>query len=202
MIVVGVTGSIAMGKSTVAAIFASLGAPAFDADAAVSDFYAAEGAKAIGTAFPEALVDGRVDRKRLARRVLTDPSALASLESLVHPAVADARDRFLRRAAESGRRFAVVDVPLLFETGGESSVDIVVVASAPEALQRARALARKGMSEANLAAILSRQTPDAEKRRRAHFVVDTRGSLDKTRAQAQQFLRAAAGIEGRRGRHA
>jgi len=202
MIVVGVTGSIAMGKSTVSAIFTALGVPAFDADAAVSDFYSGEGVKTIGTTFPEALVDGRIDRERLAKRVLTDSSALSSLESLVHPAVADARDRFLKDAAERGRRFAIVDVPLLFETGGESSVDIVVVASAPEVLQRARALARKGMSEANLAAILSRQTPDAEKRRRAHFVIDTRGALEKTRAQAQQFLRAVAGIEGRRGHDA
>ena len=202
MIVVGVTGSIAMGKSTVSGIFAALGVPAFDADAAVSDFYSGEGAQTIGTAFPDAFVDGRIDRERLAKRVLTDSSALSSLESLVHPAVADARDRFLRSAAERGGRFAIVDVPLLFETGGESSVDVVLVASAPEALQRARALARKGMSEANLAAILSRQTPDAEKRRRAHFVIDTRGALENTRAQAQQFLRAAAGIEGRRGHHA
>ena len=156
----------------------------------------------IGTAFPEALVDGRIDRERLAKRVLTDSSALTSLESLVHPAVADARDRFLKDAAERGRRFAIVDVPLLFETGGESSVDIVVVASAPEVLQRARALARKGMSEANLAAILSRQTPDAEKRRRAHFIVDTRGSHELTRAAVAQFMRAAATLTGGRRRHA
>jgi dephospho-CoA kinase len=203
MIVVGVTGSIAMGKSTVAGMFAALGAPAFDADAAVSEFYASRGVKTIEAAFPGVTVDGRIDRELLAKRVLGYPTALKELESLVHPAVADARALFLKQAAVDGRRFAIVDVPLLFETGGEASVDLVVVASATEALQRARALARKGMTEANLAAILSRQTSDAEKRRRAHFVVDTRGSLEQTRAQAQQFMRAAAGLDGGgRGRHA
>ncbi len=197
MIVIGVTGSIAMGKSTVAGMFAALGAPVFDADAAVRDFYADEGMKTIDGTFPGVLVDGRIDRDRLAKRVLGDTAALKRLENLVHPAVAGARVRFLDRAATEGRRIAIVDVPLLFETGGESCVDLVVVASAPEALQRARALAREGMSEANLAAILSHQTSDAEKRRRAHFVIYTHGSLELTRAQARQFMRAAAGLEGR-----
>jgi dephospho-CoA kinase len=202
MVVIGVTGSIAMGKSTVAAEFAALGAPVFDADAAVREYYAGEGAKAIEGTFPGVLVDGCIDRERLAQRVLGDVLALKRLENLVHPAVADAQVRFLERAAAEGRRFAVVDAPLLFESGGESSVDLVVVASAPEALQRARALAREGMSEPNLAAIMSRQTSDVEKRRQAHFVVHTHGSLEQTRAQARQFMRAAAGLECRRGRYA
>ena len=145
------------------------------------------------------VVEGRIDRERLAKNVLSDMAALKRLESLVHPAVADARVRFLKRRAAEGRRFAIVDVPLLFETGGESTVDLVIVASAPETLQRARALAREGMSEANLAVILSRQLSDAEKRRRAHFVIYTDRDLEQTRAQARQFMRAAVGLEGRGG---
>ena len=202
MIIVGVTGSIAMGKSTVAAMFAELGAPVFDADAAVRAFYAGDGAQLIESEFPGVLVDGRVDRERLAKQVLGDPVALKRLESLVHPAVANARLRFVERVAADGRRFAIVDVPLLFETGGDSGVDIVVVASAPGAIQRSRALARARMSEANLEAILTQQTSDAEKRRRAHWVIDTRGSLEQTRAQVRQFMRAAAALEGQRRRHA
>jgi dephospho-CoA kinase len=202
MIIVGVTGSIAMGKSTVAAMFAELGAPVFDADAAVRAFYAGDGAQVIESEFPGVLVDGRVDRERLAKQVLGDPKALKRLESLVHPAIANARLRFVERVAADGRRFAIVDVPLLFETGGDSGVDIVVVASAPGAIQRSRALARARMSEANLEAILTQQTSDAEKRRRAHWVIDTRGSLEQTRAQVRQFMRAAAALEGQRRRHA
>ncbi len=202
MIIVGVTGSIAMGKSTVAAMFAELGAPVFDADAAVREFYAGDGAQVIEAEFPGVLVNGCVDRERLAKQVLGDPMALKRLEGLVHPAVANARLRFVERVAADGGRFAIVDVPLLFETGGDSGVDIVVVASAPTAIQRSRALARARMSEANLEAILSQQTSDAEKRRRAHWVIDTRGSLEQTRAQVRQFMRAAAPLEGQRGRHA
>ena len=196
MIVVGLTGSIAMGKSTVAAMFAELGVPAFDADEAVREFYAGDGAKVVEAAFPGVLVEGQVDRERLGARVLGDAEALKRLESLVHPAVAEARARFVERAAADGRRFVIVDVPLLFETGGEASVDLVVVVSAPAAIQRARALARAGMTEAKLEAILSRQTSDAEKRRRAHFVIDTRGSLEQTRAVVAQFMRAAAALAG------
>ena len=202
MIVVGVTGSVAMGKSTVSAMFAALGAPVFDADAAVREFYAGAGAQAIEAEFPGVSVDGRVDRERLSRLVLGDPIALKRLEGLVHPHVAGARLRFLERAAAEGRRFAIVDVPLLLETGGETSVDIVVVVSAPEAMQRSRALARAGMSEANLEAILSRQMSDGDKRRRAHFVIDSRGALEQTRAQVRQFMRAASALEGHRRHHA
>ncbi len=202
MIVAGLTGSIAMGKSTVAAMFTAVGVPAFDADAAVRDFYSGDGAETVSDTFPGVLVEGRIDRERLSWFALGDATALVRLESLVHPAVAVARSRFVARAAAEGRRLAVVDVPLLFETGGEASVDIVVVVSAPAAAQRARALARKGMNEERLNAILSRQMSDSEKRRRAHFVIDTSGSLGRTRAQVGQFLRAAAGLEGRRDRHA
>ena len=202
MIVIGLTGSIAMGKSTVAAMLAELGVPTFNADDAVRDFYAGEGAKPVEAVFPGVSVAGQIDRERLAERVFGDAAALARLEGLVHPAVAKARARFLERAAANGRRMAVVDVPLLFETGGDSDVDLVVVVSAPESVQRARALKRAGMTEAKLAAVLSRQLSDAEKRRRAHFVIDTRGSLESTRAVVVQFMRAVAALTGGRRRHA
>ena len=131
MIIAGLTGSIAMGKSTVAGMFVELGVPTFDADAAVRDFYAGDGAKAVEGEFPGATVSGQVDRERLGARVLGDAGALQRLEGLVHPAVAEARGRFLERAAAEGRRLVIVDVPLLFETGGEANVDLVIVVSAP-----------------------------------------------------------------------
>ena len=194
MIVVGLTGSIAMGKSTVAAMFAEFGVPTFNADGAVREFYAGDGAKSIELAFPGVLVEGKIDRERLGARVLGDADALQRLEGLVHPAVARARARFLEGAAAQGRRMAIVDVPLLIETGGHSDVDLVVVVSAPESVQRARAMAREGMTEAKLEAVLSRQASDAEKRRRAHFIFDTRGAHDSTRAVVAQFMRATAAL--------
>ena len=202
MIVAGLTGSIAMGKSTVAAMFAAVGAPVFDADAAVRLFYAGRGKETVEAMFPGVLVNGSIDRDRLAQLVLTDPKALNRLEGLVHPAVADAEARFIERAAADGRRLTIVDVPLLFETGGESRVDLVVVVSAPESIQRARALQRDGMSDAKLDAMLSRQMSDVEKRRRAHFVIDTAGRLEQTRMQVSQFMRAVAGLAGNRDRRA
>jgi dephospho-CoA kinase len=202
VIVAGLTGSIAMGKSTVAGMFAELGVPTFDADAAVREFYAGEGVAAIESAFPGVAVSGTVDRERLGARVLGDADALRRLEGLVHPAVGQARLRFLERAAAAGRRLVLVDVPLLFETGGEARVDLVIVVSAPEPVQRDRALARAGMTDAKLKAILSRQMPDAEKRRRAHFVIDTRGALELTRAIVRQFLRSIAATTGAAAQHA
>ena len=202
MIVAGLTGSIAMGKSTVSAMFAELGVPTFDSDHAVRDFYAGAGAKTIDAAFPGVAVAGEVDRERLGARVLGDAEALKRLEGLVHPAVAEARAQFVKRAAAAGRRLVIVDVPLLFETGGEVAVDLVLVVSAPEAVQRARALKRSGMTEPKLAAILSRQISDAEKRRRAHFVIDTRGRLELTRAVVAQFTRSIAALAGGRTGHA
>jgi dephospho-CoA kinase len=189
-----------MGKSTVAGMFAELGVPTFDADEAVRNFYAGEGAAPIEAVFPGVVVSGRVDRERLGSQVLGDAEALRRLEGLVHPAVAQARGQFLNRAETAGRRLVVVDVPLLFETGGEANVDLVIVVSAPAAVQRVRALARAGMTEAKLEAILSRQTPDEEKKRRAHFVIDTRGRLELTRAVVAQFVRSTAALtEGRTG---
>jgi dephospho-CoA kinase len=202
VIIAGLTGSIAMGKSTVAGMFAELGVPTFDADEAVRDFYAGNGAKAIEAAFPGVVVSGQVDRERLGSRVLGDAEALQRLEGLVHPAVAQARGQFVERAAAAGRRLVIADVPLLFETGGEANVDLVVVVSASASIQRARAMRRPGMTEAKLEAILSRQTSDADKRRRAHFIIDTRGRLELTRAVVAQFTRSAAAFTGGRTRHA
>ena len=197
MIIAGLTGSIAMGKSTVGAMFAALGAPVFDADAAVRGYYAGNGAAAVEAVFPGVVTDGVVDRGRLGQLALGDPAALERLESLVHPAVADARARFVAQAEGEGRRLAIVDVPLLFETGGDLAVDLVVVVSAPASAQRARAMAREGMHAAKLDAIMLRQMSDSEKRQRAHFVIDTGGSLERTCAQVRQFMRAIAAVGGR-----
>ena len=197
MIVAGLTGSIAMGKSTVGKMFAELGAPVFDADAAVREFYRSDDSNAVEAAFPGVRIDGEVDRGRLAAATLGDPAALKRLEAIVHPDVARRRLVFLANAAAAGRRLAVVDVPLLFETGGDKAVDLVVVVSAGAEEQRARALSRPGMTDAKLAAILARQTPDAEKRRRAHWVIDTRGPFAATRAQVVAVLRALAAVPGR-----
>jgi dephospho-CoA kinase len=202
VIVAGLTGSIAMGKSTVGRMFAALGAPVFDADAAVRAFYDTPEAGAVAEAFPGVAVDGSIDRGRLAAATLGDRSALSRLEGIVHPEVARRRLAFLSAAAAAGRRLALIDVPLLFETEGEKTVDLVIVVSAGIEAQRARALKRPGMSEAKLAAILARQTPDAEKRRRAHFVVDTSGELVATRAQVAGLMRALAAAPGRGANHA
>jgi dephospho-CoA kinase len=198
MIVVGLTGSIAMGKSALAAIFRALGAPVFDADAAVHEAYRGESARAVEAAFPGVARDGVVDRQKLAGRVVGDAAAMKRLEAIVHPAVAKRRAQFLDQARRAGVRAAILDVPLLLETGGESYVDVVVVVSAPLEIQRARALARPGANAARFESLLRRQTPDVEKRRRAHFVIDTGGSLDDSRRQAEDLLRAIAGCEGRR----
>lgn len=198
MIVVGLTGSIAMGKTTVGAMFARLGAPVFDADAAVRGIYAGPAARAVESLFPGVVKDGQVDRERLAERVLNDPAALQSLEGIIHPLVKEARGEFLAKAAAAGRRIATVDIPLLLETGAEDEVDLIVVVSAPADVQSARALGRSGMTEAKLGAILSRQLSDEEKRRRAHFVVDTSGVFERTEAQVRQFMQAIASLKGRR----
>ncbi len=198
MIVAGLTGSIAMGKTTVAKMFAALGAPVFDADSAVREFYRSPGAKAVEAAFPGVIDGGEVNREKLAAATLADPAALKRLEAIVHPEVERLRRTFLERAATQGRRVVIVDVPLLIETAGHESVDLVIVVSATEAAQRARALARPGMSAAKLEAILGRQAPDREKRRFAHCVVDTNGTLEQTRAQAAGVLRAIAAMPGGR----
>ena len=184
MIVLGLTGSIGMGKSTATTSFRRLGIPVFDADAAVHRLQARGGRAVapIGAAFPGSVVDGKVNREALRRAVLSDPTALKRLERIVHPLVRDEEKRFLARARRAGRRLVVLDVPLLLETGGEKRVDRVVVVSAPAATQAVRVLRRPGMTAERLASIRARQMPDAEKRRRAHHVVAT--GLNRRFAQA------------------
>ncbi|WP_414901073.1 dephospho-CoA kinase [Sphingomonas flavalba] len=188
MIVLGLTGSIGMGKSTVAALFTGFGVPVFDADAEVHRLQGPGGAlvAAIEAAFPGTTGPGGVDRGLLGRRVLHDDAALARLEALVHPAVAAARAVFLHRYRR--RRLVVLDIPLLFEKGGWRGVDAVLVVSAPHHVQRRRVLRRPGMTTERFDAILSRQTPDREKRRRADFIVDTSGSLNATRRQVRRLV--------------
>jgi dephospho-CoA kinase len=190
MIRLGLTGSIGMGKSATARMFAEEGVPVFDADAEVHRLYAADGAgvEAVGGAFPGVIVDGAVDRKRLAQVVGGDPEALKRLEAIVHPLVGQARARFLSGAEAGGAQVAVLDIPLLFETGREGDVDAVVVVSAPAHVQRERVLSRPEMTEARFAALHTRQMPDAEKRARADFVIDTSHGFDAARAQVRQVL--------------
>jgi len=190
MIVVGLTGSIGMGKSTTAAMFAQAGAPVYDADAEVRGLYSPGGA-AVGpveAAFPGVVVDGAIDRGRLSDRVLGNPEALARLNAIVWPLMGARREAFFQAARAAAAAIVVLDVPLLLETGGEKTVDAVVVVSAPADVQRARVLARPGMTEAKLAAILAAQMPDAEKRARAEFVIDTSQGLAAARAQVDSVL--------------
>jgi dephospho-CoA kinase len=192
MIVLGLTGSIGMGKSTVAKMFAEEGAPAFDSDAAVHDLYAPGGAAVapVGAAFPGVVRDGAVDRAHLSERVLDNPEALKRLEAIVHPLVRQAQMNFLFAQRAAGKKAAVLDIPLLYESGGARLVDKVVVVSAPPEVQRARVLARPGMTEEKFESLLARQVPDAEKRARADFVIDTSGDFDATRAQVRAVLDA------------
>ena len=198
MFILGLTGSIGMGKSTAARFFAEAGVPVHDADAAVHRLYAGEAVGPIEKAFAGTVTDGKVDRVKLAARVLDDPSALKRLEAIVHPLVRAQEVRFLAEAAARAATVVVLDIPLLFEVGAEDRVDAVVVVSAPSELQRERVLIRDDMSAGKLDAILAKQTPDEEKRRRAHFVVDSSRSFDSARAQIHGILRAVAAMPGRR----
>jgi dephospho-CoA kinase len=189
MIRVGLTGSIGMGKSTTAQMFREAGAPVLDSDRIVHDLYRGAAVAPIEAAFPGVTVDGAIDRGKLAERALGDPAALKKLEEIVHPLVWAARDAFLKDEAQKGTRIVVYDVPLLFETGAEKSVDVIVVVSAPEDVQKTRVLARPGMTEEKLAAILAKQVPDSEKRARADFVVDTGGGMETARSQVRDILR-------------
>ena len=188
MIVVGLTGSIGMGKSTTAALFREAGVPVQDADRVVAELYARDGAAVgpVGEAFAGVVTDGAVDRAALSKRVLGDPQALARLEAIVHPLVRAERERFLEQAG--GAEVVVFDVPLLLETGVDRDVDALVVVSAPEAVQRERVLGRSGMTADKFAQILARQTPDAEKRARADFVIDTGRGIEAAREQVRAVL--------------
>ena len=197
MFVIGLTGSIAMGKTTTARLFADEGVPVHDADAAVHKLYAGEAAGLIEAAFPGSTRNGTVDRGQLGKQVTGDPTALRRLEEIVHPLVRNAEKKFLRDAEIAGAKIVVLDVPLLFETRGESRVDATVVVSAPAEMQRQRVLER-GVSLERLEALLGRQMPDAVKRQRADFVVDSSQGVEHARAQVRQILAAVAKMPSRR----
>jgi dephospho-CoA kinase len=198
MIILGLTGSIGMGKSTTAKLFAEAGVPVYDADAAVHRLYEGEAVPVIEAAFPGTTVNGKVNRDRLSAQVVHDPAAIKRLEGIVHPMLGASRQKFLRDAEQSGAPVAVVDVPLLYETGGEKRVDAVVVVTTSPEIQRQRILARDNMTGEKLDAILARQLPDAEKRKRADFVVDTSHGLDPVRARIRDILDQAAKMPQRR----
>lgn len=198
MLILGLTGSIGMGKSTTAKLFMEAGVPVYDADAAVHRIYEGEAAPAVEAAFPGTTVDGKVDRNRLSARVLNDAAAIKRLEQIVHPMLGASRKKFLEDAERSGAPVAVVDVPLLYETGGEKRVDAVVVVTTTPEVQRERILARENMTHEKLDALLARQLPDAEKRKRADFVVDTSHGLDPVRAAIRDILAEVVKMPQRR----
>ena len=198
MRILGLTGSIGMGKSTTAKLFVEAGVPVYDADAAVHKIYEGEAAPAIEAAFPGTTVDGKVDRAKLSAKVVHDQAAIKQLEQIVHPMLGASRKKFLDDAEASGAPVVVMDIPLLFETGGEKRVDAVVVVSTDLATQRERILARGTMTSEALDAILARQLPDAEKRKRADFVVDTSHGLDPVRARIRDILAEVVKMPQRR----
>jgi dephospho-CoA kinase len=198
MFILGLTGSIGMGKSTTASFFAEAGVPVHDSDAVVHRLYEGEAVAPVEAAFPGVAVGGQIDRAELAEQLIGKPDAIKRLEAIVHPLVRAATQRFVQAQAAKGARVILLDIPLLLETGGEKNVDAVVVVSSPPEVQHARVLARPGMTAEKLDALLARQMPDAEKRARAHFVVDTSRSFDSARAQVHGILRAIAASPGRR----
>jgi len=188
MIRIGLTGSIGMGKSTSAKLFAEAGIPVNDSDAVVHDLYSGEAVPLVEAAFPGTTADGRVDRQKLSRKLAGDPSGFKRLEAIVHPLVRDRERQFLERQRKAGADMVVLDIPLLFETGADKRVDKIVVVSCDPQIQRERVLARPGMTEEKFNMILSRQTPDAEKRARADYVIDTGGSIDAARTQVRDII--------------
>lgn len=197
MLVIGLTGSIGMGKSTTADLFREAGVPVNDADATVHALYAGKAVAPIEARFPGVTVNGAIDRARLSTHVLGNPDAMRDLEKIVHPLVAAEREAFLDGARKAGACAVVLDIPLLLEGGSGHLVDLVVVVSAPEPVQKARVLARPGMTAEKFAAILARQMPDRDKRRRAHCVIDTSQGIDAARNAVHDLLRAAAAMPGR-----
>lgn len=198
MLILGLTGSIGMGKSTTAGFFREAGVPVHDSDAVVHRLYEGEAVGPVEAAFPGVTVDGRIDRTRLAAQLVGQPDAIKRLEAIVHPLVRAVSQRFIEEHAKRGTRVIVLDIPLLFETGGEKNVDAVVVVSAPPEVQRARVLSRPGMTAEKLDALLARQMSDAEKRARAHFIIDSSRSFDSARAQVLAIVRAVSALPGRR----
>jgi dephospho-CoA kinase len=197
MFVLGLTGSIGMGKTTTAAMFRSEGVDVFDSDAAVHELYRGEAVPLIEAAFPGTTQGGAVERGVLAAIVLDDPAALARLEAIIHPLVAARRDAFLADARNKGTGLVIVDIPLLFETGGERIADAVALVTAPETVQKERVSKRPGMTAQRLAGILARQMPDSEKRARAHFIIDTGRGFAEARSQVRGILRALAGAKNK-----
>jgi dephospho-CoA kinase len=196
MLIVGLTGSLGMGKSTAAAYLREQGIPVFDADAEVHRLYADEAVAAIEAAFPGTTVDGRVDRARLSTALILAPELFSELEAIVHPLVRASERAFLRREAARGTKIVILEIPLLFETGADQRVDATIVVSATPELQRARLMKRDTLSREKLERLLARQLPDAEKRARADFVVDTSGELSASRAQLDVII---AQLRQRRG---
>lgn len=194
MIRIGLTGSIGMGKSTTAKMFAAEGVPVHDADATVHALYAGRAAPLVEASFPGTVVDGKVDRQRLSPHVLGKPEAMKKLEGIVHPLVREEEQAFLDKARADRRRHVMMDIPLLFETGGRDRVDVVVVVTADAEIQRHRVLARPEMTIDRFEAILSKQLPDAEKRRRAHFLVDTGLGMEPARRQVHAIVTALAAV--------
>lgn len=195
MIILGLTGSIGMGKSTTAAMFADLGIPVHDADASVHALYSGKAVPVIETIFPGTTEDGAVDRKKLGERVLGDQQAMKKLEAAIHPLVREEEMAFLEKARSNGADIVLLDIPLLFETGGDARVNGVVVVTAPPEVQRQRVLARPGMTEDKLEAILARQTPDTKKRAKADFLVDTSRGMDDARQQVRNIVETIRGGE-------
>ena len=194
MIVIGLTGSIGMGKTTTAKLFAAEGIPVLDSDAVVHDLYSAEAVPMIEAAFPGTTISGTVDRLELGNILRENPANFRKLEAIVHPLVRERQEAFLRKAREENQNFAVLDIPLLFETGGETRVDKVVVVSCAQEIQRQRVLSRPGMTEEKLELILARQMPDAEKCRRADFIIDSGNGVEAARDQVREILqRLSAG---------
>ncbi len=199
MIVLGLTGSIGMGKSTTAGMFVDEGVPVHDSDAAVHRLYAGAAAPLIEARFPGTVSDGVVDRTRLASAVLSDPQAMKALEAIVHPLVRKDADDFVERNRAEGRPLVVLDIPLLFETGGMDRVDRIAVVTASAEEQRRRVLSRPGMTEEKFEAILARQVPDAEKRRRADFIIDTGNGMESAREAVRNIIEALSPGEARLG---
>ncbi|CAN0654672.1 Dephospho-CoA kinase [Nitratireductor aquimarinus] len=194
-VILGLTGSIGMGKSTTGRMFVEEGVPVYDSDAAVHRLYAGAAAPLIEARFPGTVVDGAVDRERLARAVLGKPEAFKALEEIIHPLVRQDADAFVAENRQKGTPIVVLDIPLLFETGGEDRVDRIVVVTAPAEEQRSRVLSRPGMTEEKFAAILARQVPDAEKRARADFIIDTGNGMEAARDAVKSVIAALSPAE-------
>jgi dephospho-CoA kinase len=198
MFLLGLTGSIGMGKSTTAKLFAEAGVPVYDADATVHALYESEAVDAIEAAFPGTTLSGKVDRQKLSAMVVNDSVAMKKLEDIVHPMLRAHEQSFLAQAERAGAKVAVLDIPLLYETGGDRRVDAVAVVTTTRDIQHQRILARPNMTPDKLAAVLARQMPDEEKRRRADFLVDTSNGLDPVRQQIREILTTVATMPRRR----